>query len=113
VMPRQKRPWTLKEFKSAHPDFADDVLRPLLKIYNTAIANGLTRDEVLDTAKRLAEDAGPEGVPPADLLAALVSRAYPVSEDERRAFGAPDAARLVRGGIDTAAADAAGGKIGS
>lgn len=51
-----RTPWTLEEFRQVRPGVPDDVLSPLLKICNSALANGLTREQVADTLTRLGEE---------------------------------------------------------
>jgi hypothetical protein len=103
MMPRQKRPWSLREFKGiAGPGIADEVLRPLMNMCNISIQSGLTRDQVTDTLAQVAKDAGPEGLRVADLMTALVQRAYPVSRAEQQAFGAPETKAIVREELDAA-----------
>jgi hypothetical protein len=72
-------PWTLREFREVAPAADRRVLRPLLRICNIALRNGLTRAEVADVLVDLASEQLDRNA----LTRALMERAYrPVSAEE-------------------------------
>jgi hypothetical protein len=67
-------PWTLDEFREvAGGEVEDAVLRPMLNIYNTALKNGLTRNEVIQTVKEASKEH-PGELPAGVLIGALQER---------------------------------------
>ena len=73
TQPMERRPWTLAEFRAMKSGAPVDVLRPLLKICNAAIRNGLTRKQVEDTFSRLYKRY-PKEMPVAALLEELIQQ---------------------------------------
>lgn len=70
MLPRERRQWTLADFRAMKSGVSDEVLRPLLKVCNVAIKNGLTRKQVEDTFSRLYKQY-PEEMPVTALLEEL------------------------------------------
>ncbi len=79
MLPRERRQWTLADFRAMKSGVSDEVLRPLLKICNVAIKNGLTRKQVEDTFSRLHKQY-PAELPVAILIEELSEQLIEVEE---------------------------------